>query len=107
MNTEAMCTVCKKFVEKSDQDEHLKTNHLGPHYFWFEAKRYKTNSPSMHVFELCQLVGEKLGPCRTFVEDRSGAKPGYDWIYHNDVDCLDLTREPHFFILLAATYYRH
>lgn len=39
--SEAHCAVCGKVVATQDQDAHLKTNHLGPHCFWFDARKYQ------------------------------------------------------------------
>lgn len=50
------CAVCGKDVRDGDETEHLRTNHLGPHYFWFDAKKYRTERPSMTGGEIKQWV---------------------------------------------------
>lgn len=93
------CAVCKKEVRQGDETEHLRTNHLGPHYFWFDAREFRTDEPSMTGAELRKLVD--ASPHGHLIEDRDGKE-----IYYSDGQAIDLTHTPHFFILLPATTHR-
>lgn len=92
------CFVCKKMVRDGDENEHLRTHHLGPHYFWFEGKEYRTEEPSMPTSELLRLVGREDVMGRAHLaEDRDGK-----FIYQSGT--VDLTNKPHFCVLLPATW---
>lgn len=100
-----VCTVCGKSVANTDVDEHLKTNHLGPHYFWFSAQRFRTHEPSMTVCDVKQLVN--CSSSYQFFQDRNGGQPGtQDLVYFSDDQSVDLTREPHFSAVPPATMHR-
>lgn len=93
---EALCKVCGKLVADADQDEHLKSQHLGPHYFWFEGRGYRTDKPSMTVAEFLAMMDRKDGP--SIVEHRDG-----ELIYLCHGEAIDLTRRPQLFVDLPAT----
>lgn len=93
----AKCIVCGKTVAHTDQQEHLATNHLGPHYFWHDARKYKTMKPSMMVGDLKHLV--HASAFYQMYEDRAGELIGL-----SDSVCVDLTRGPHFCSIPPATY---
>jgi hypothetical protein len=90
------CAVCGKVVLDQDQETHLQTQHMGPHYFWFDALRYRTDKPSMTIVELLNLVGRQGGP--SVFEDRAGER-----IYLAHGQVVDMTQEPKFFVHLPAT----
>lgn len=92
----AQCIVCGKTVATTDQQEHLASNHLGPHYFWFDAKKYRTMKPSMPVTDLKRLAG--ASPLYTVFEDREGGDKAW-----GDSESVDLTRAPHFWAVPYAT----
>ncbi len=93
----AQCIVCGKTVATTDQQEHLATNHLGPHYFWFDAKKHRTMKPSMTMGEIVVMVG--ASPMYLCYEDRDNVMRG---IGHGEA--VDLTCEPHFCAIPPATY---
>lgn len=93
------CIVCRKKVRDGDETEHLRSNHLGPHYFWVDAKKYRTMEPSMTVAEI-----KRMASC----------SPGYQFFQERDLEpdlgvgdaqSVDLTREPHFFAVPPATMF--
>ena len=90
------CAICKKEVPQGYEQDHLQSNHLGPHTFWFEARKYVTEKPSMTVAEIMELAGSiRLAH---FFEERDGKQ-----IFYGHDTSVDLTHQPHFFILLPAT----
>lgn len=96
----AYCAVCGKLVATTDQQEHLATNHLGPHYFWFDAKKYRTMEPSLPIDKILEIVGGNLSGYQVFLESKDGTP---------DVGCpsgttIDLTREPSLFAVPPATF---
>lgn len=91
------CIVCNKTVAATDVQEHLSANHLGPHYFWFDAREFRTMEPSMVVSDLKRLVD--ASPLYPVYEDRGGKQ-----IPFGDGVAVDLTREPHFYTLIPATF---
>lgn len=90
------CIVCGKTVIETDTKEHLANNHLGPHYFWFAARKFRTMEPSMLVSDLKKLVD--AAPNEPVFEDRDDKL-----IPWGDGVCVDLTREPHFTAIPPAT----
>lgn len=92
----ALCGVCGKLVRKEDQEDHLKDNHLGPHYFWWDATPYRTMKPSMLLRQLKELM--KASPMNfTYLQADGGDKP------IRDDDTIDLTRMPHFYSVPPGT----
>ena len=91
-----LCVVCGKSVAEADQAEHLETNHLGPHYFRWEAVGYRTDRPSMTVAELLKMMGRTDGPM--IFEERNGER-----IHYAHGQSVDMTRNPQFFVDLPAT----
>lgn len=91
------CAVCKKFVADADVEEHLGTNHLGPYYFWFDARKYRTMSPSMQIADIKKLAD--ASPLYQVYEERDGGD-----IPWGDCEHVDITYEPHFFATPPATY---
>lgn len=90
------CVVCGKVVIETDIQEHLSAAHLGPHYFWFNAKKYRTMEPSMKIIEIVKMVDAST--IYQVYEDRDGHE--IPWSHGASVD---LTQEPHFFALPPAT----
>lgn len=90
------CISCGKEIRDGDQLEHLRTDHLGPHYFWMGAREYRTDEPSMTGVEIRKLTNSSTHGMIT--EDRDG-----QWIYYSDGQAIDLTHRPHLFVLLPAT----
>lgn len=93
------CAVCKKMVHQGDEIEHLRTNHLGPHYFMMNACEYKTDEPSMTGAEVRHFTDS--GSHGYLVEDRGN----HDLVYYSDSEAIDLTHHPNLFVLLPATMY--
>ena len=94
--TKQQCAVCGQMVAGEDQAEHLEMNHLGPHYFRFEAVVYRTDRPSMTVAEFLKMMGRPDGP--QIFEDRNGER-----IYYAHGQAIDLTHQPQLFVDLPAT----
>lgn len=91
------CVVCGKEVPQGYESDHLKANHLGPHEFWFDARKFTTMIPSMTGGELKKLAN---APAHTFLfEERRGGD-----IAWGDGVSVDLTQKPHFYTLIPATY---
>jgi hypothetical protein len=89
------CIVCGKRVADADAAEHLRTNHLGPHHFWFDAVKYKTDEPSLRISELKSIAGAQP-MYMTFQETTDGD------IALGDDTSVDLTHEPHFYCVPPA-----
>ena len=97
---ERLCAVCKRPVPQGYEQDHLRANHLGPHTWWFNAKKFQTAEPSMTVGEIKKLADESYG--YQFFEERAGEQ-----IYFGDSEAIDLTRAPHFFAVPPATMRGH
>lgn len=93
------CIVCGKQVVDGDEAEHLQSNHLGPHYLWFAARKFRTMEPSMTVAEIKKLVNAASG--YQFFKER----PGQDDLAVGDSESVDLTCEPHFWAAPPATMF--
>ncbi len=91
------CIVCGKDVAYTDQTEHLATSHLGPHYFWFDAQRFKSEKPSAMIKEL-KLIANISPGNQAFLE-----VPGATDRAIGDSENVDLTREPHLWAAPPAT----
>jgi hypothetical protein len=104
----ATCVVCGKVVAVADRNEHLAANHLGPHYFWYNTKKFRTMEPSMRVRDLKKLVDAPPPSwLYRFIQDRNGGQAGPpDNVEWSDDVAVDLTREPHFFSVPPATMWR-
>lgn len=81
-----------------EQAEHLRNNHLGPHEFWFDAKKFIVKVPSMTCGELITLAG--VSPTNFVFREMPGDKPDIP-ISHSEV--VNLTDEPHFYSVPPAT----
>lgn len=92
------CVICNKEIRAGDELEHLRTNHLGPHYFWFDACEYRTEEPSMTGSEIVKMCRGASTVGYDLVEDRDGK-----WIYRSGGEAIDLTRRPHFWFVPYAT----
>ncbi len=92
------CIVCKKMVANTDVQEHLANNHLGPHYFWFNAKKYRTMEPSMPMVDLKRLANVPY-EYQAF-EEREGGD-----VYFGDSEAVDLTQGSHFWAAPPATMF--
>lgn len=90
--SEVQCAVCGKVVAPADQDDHLRSDHLGPHYFRLNGRPYRTMKPSMRCVEILRdlelpLMGAYLW------EVRDGREVDYA---HETA--IDLTRQPQLFL---------
>lgn len=56
MSKEAVCAVCGKVVAPEDQADHLRSAHLGPHYFHLNGRRYRTMEPSMQCADVLRAL---------------------------------------------------
>lgn len=90
------CAVCKRMVADADQEEHLRLQHLGPHYFWFNARGYRTDKPSMLARYLMKMMDAPSD--RHLIEDRNG-----ETISYADGQSVDMTQQPQFFWSIPAT----
>jgi hypothetical protein len=91
MTDELMCAVCGKAVANADQDEHLRSNHLGPHYFRLNGRPYRTVHPSMRCAEILRALDL---PMNAYLwEMRDGKEVDY-----NHVTAIDLTGRPQLFL---------
>ena len=93
----AICTVCKKMIRPEDQQEHLRTQHLGPHYFSYEGRDYITSEPSISTIELMKLIGDDRFDRELFeyIDD-------FDRIYYHAGKHIDLTRRPKLWVDIPA-----
>ena len=93
MNQDPVCAVCGRTVAKKDQADHLRSDHLGPHYFRLNGRPYRTMHPSMQCMELLSAL--EL-PMHGYIwETRDGKEIAY-----NHVNAIDLTRQPQLFFEL-------
>jgi len=92
------CLVCKRTVAQGYEEEHLEANHLGPHYFWFNAQRYMTMQPSMQVARLIALV-DTTPSYQLYLESKDNSPD----IALGHGEAVDLTQEPHFYAVPPAT----
>lgn len=90
-----LCAVCGKSVRDGDETEHLRSNHLGPHYFWIDAKKIRTMEPSLTGGAIKRLA-DTAPIYQLFLEKADGKS-----VAIADDTAVDLTREPH---LWAAPY---
>lgn len=92
--SEAACIVCGKIVAPQDQHDHLRSQHLGPHYFWMDGRKFRTMEPSMTGAEIKVLTNApnyhmyRQGPTDTFISDGVS---------------VSLVSEPHFYCVPPAT----
>lgn len=92
------CAVCKRTYAVEEQAEHLRNNHLGPHNFWFNAKKYKVTVPSMQVGELVKLAD--ASPLYHVFRESDDDTPD---VAFSHSECVDLTNEPRFYTVPPAT----
>lgn len=91
MTDALQCAVCHKMVAAHDQDEHLRSNHLGPHYFRLNGRPYRTTRPSMKSVDLKNALDL---PGNSYLwEIRNGKEIDYD-----DYAGIDLTQQPQLFL---------
>lgn len=95
------CIVCGRGYAEEDQEEHLRNGHIGPFEFWFGVRKFKTSSPSMTVGELVKLANGS--PLNLVFQDMFGE--GQDRPVSHGM-AVDLTNEPHFYCVPAATMHR-
>jgi hypothetical protein len=93
-----MCIVCKREVPQGYEQDHLRVNHLGPHTFWFDMRKYITMEPSMRAMEVKRLADAT--PLYQMFEERDGKQ-----VYFGDSESVDLTHGPHFFAVPPATMF--
>lgn len=91
MPADLQCAVCHKVVAPHDQSEHLRSNHLGPHYFHLNGRPYRTVHPSMKSIDLKKAL--ELPGNSYLWEIRDGKEIDYD-----DFAGIDLTRQPQLFL---------
>lgn len=96
--SERQCIVCKRFVPQGYEQDHLRANHLGPHVWWFNARKFQTAEPSMTVGEIKKLANESYS--YQFYEEREGEQT-----YYGDSEAVDLTQRPHFYAVPPATMF--
>jgi hypothetical protein len=97
--SEAICIVCGKVVEPCNQAAHLRREHgtpIGGFKFWIDAVTHFSDKPSMLISDLRKQCNCPFGGF--FMQDIDGEQVPY-----SDGQAVDLTHEPHFFILLPAT----
>jgi hypothetical protein len=96
--SEAACIVCGKVVAPQDQQDHLRSNHLGPHYFWLDGRRFRTVEPSMTGAQIKRLTDAPV-MYPMFREDG-------DWKETpiGDGIAVSLVGEPHFHCVPPATW---
>ena len=94
---ERTCIVCGKLVPAGYETDHLRANHLGPHHFWFNAKKHLTMEPSMTIADIKKMVDAVPG-YQVFRE-----RPGDTDLGIGDSESVDLTNEPHFWAAPPAT----
>lgn len=85
------CAVCHKEVAAEDQADHLRSQHLGPHYFRLNGRPYRTMQPSTNGIALkrdLELPGNSY-----LWEIRDGKEIDYD-----DSQAIDLTCQPQLFL---------
>lgn len=95
--SEEKCIVCGKGVARQDQLDHLRSNHLGPHYFWMDGRRFRTIEPSMTGAQIKHLTNAPSYPM--FRDDGKGS---YDFPVGDGV-AVSLIGEPHFYCAPPAT----
>lgn len=105
------CAVCKRSVPQGYESDHVAANHLGPHVFWFNMRKYQTMEPSMTALDLKKFVAreDKLyseNAIQGFVFEDRGKGWDHDPCYTN-VIAIDLTQTPHFYTMPGATMHRH
>lgn len=96
---EANCAVCGETVAIYDQADHLRLRHPTPtsgFKFWLNGRMHATEKPSMLVRELIAATDSQVIASYLF-EDDAGKQYAHD-------NAVDLTQEPHFFMLPPATY---
>lgn len=93
------CVVCRKPVPQGYEADHLAANHLGPHEFWFNMRRFQTKEASMSAAELKRLANAPM--ILPVIEEREGG----DYYYY-DAEAVDLTRGSHFYTVNPATMHR-
>jgi hypothetical protein len=96
MTETSKCAVCGKDIMPADFKDHLTTNHLGPHYFWCDGRKFRTMEPSMTGARIKALANASSG-YQMFREQEGGDIPVSDGVAE------DLTREPHFYAVPPAT----
>lgn len=94
------CVVCKREVPQGYESDHLAANHLGPHQFWFNMRKYQTIGASMSAADLKRMVNAVIG--RPVFEEREGGDH-----YYSDAEAIDLTRCSHFYTVPPATMHRN
>lgn len=96
--SDRLCIVCGKKVPRKYELAHLRSNHLGPHRFWFDAREYQTMEPSLTMAEIKQIVG-CLSGYQAYEEREGGDIPWEDGV------SVALTHGPHFYARPPATTY--
>lgn len=91
------CIVCKRHVPEGYERDHINANHLGPHTFWFGARRFQTMEPSMTIAEIARMANASLS--YQIFEEREGGDIG-----RTHGEAVDLTRQPHFYAVPPATH---
>src|SRR5271168_4639415 len=96
----ANCIICNEQVHLANQAAHLRTKHATPSggfRFWWDGTLHFTDKPSM-------LIGDLRRACNSPVHGFVVQEVSDKQVYLSDDEAVDLTMEPHFYILLPATY---
>ena len=88
---DAVCASCGKTVAARDQADHLRSDHLGPHYFRLNGRPYRTMQPSMRCVEVLRVLELPLHAYLWEVRD------GREIDYNHDT-AIDLTHQPQLFL---------
>ena len=96
MSNKTACAVCGKMVAKTDQADHLRSDHLGPHYFRLNGRPYRTMSPSMRCAEILKAMELPMNGYLWEVRD------GKEIDYSHD-SAIDLTRQPQLFLGISPS----
>lgn len=97
----AKCIICLENVDPCSQATHLRTKHATPSEgfrFWLDGRPCFADKPSMLAGDLLKAFdGDIFGH---FYQDLGNGPFGHP-IGHGQA--VDLTSEPHFYVLLPAT----
>jgi hypothetical protein len=95
---EATCVICGKLVAGEDQAEHLSTQHVGPYYFWLNAKLHKAPAPSLTAGQ----IKDRYSIVRSYqlIEWRNDGSR----VEYGDGHAIDLTHRPDLHAIPPATW---
>jgi hypothetical protein len=99
-DTKMMCAICREDVDLVEAESHLAMRHPAPtggFLFFHDARPFRTEHPSMLVWELKRFV--RATNMYPLYQQHAGGDVGL-----NDGQAVDLTQEPRFYSLPPATY---